>query len=134
MAFDNDLTNRLLDLFSHLKKTGKIKNQKDFCGKIGISQSFFTEIKKGRSGITLDKLQNVTEEFSEFKGWLLAGGETLLKDRSSSLSECLKCVDFEKTIQQQKGVIDYLDSSVKKLIEENTLLKSLLDEKDMRAS
>lgn len=69
----NSLSYRVLRLYEYLKNNGKVDKQKEFCKKIGISESFFTEIKKGRSGITHDGLQNISEEYSEFKEWLLTG-------------------------------------------------------------
>ncbi|MFI3262085.1 MAG: S24 family peptidase [Rikenellaceae bacterium] len=46
---------------------------------MGIKPSFFTEIKKERSGINLDKLQNISEELSCYSNWLLYGEGELSK-------------------------------------------------------
>lgn len=70
---NTDTAIRLLTLYDELKRNEKVKSQKDFCEKFGISQSFFTEIKKGRSGVTPDALKNITDEFLKYRDWLVTG-------------------------------------------------------------
>ena len=68
-----DIKIRVLTLYDELKRAGKVKNQRDFSEKFGFSAGFFTEMKKGRSGISESALQNITEEFQKYKEWLITG-------------------------------------------------------------
>lgn len=70
---EEDVTIRLLTLYDALKKKGKIKTQREYCSYLGISEAFYTEIKKGRSGINTDKLHNISAELVEYREWLLTG-------------------------------------------------------------
>jgi hypothetical protein len=56
MARDFDVSIRLLSLYDFFKNEGEISSQKEFCSKIGISQSFFTEIKKALKSIRASKM------------------------------------------------------------------------------
>lgn len=76
---DKELVDRLLALYDYLRKIGSVRSQSDFCDKIGIGTSMFTEIKKGRSGITREKLQNITGEFLGYKDWLFTGSGNMPK-------------------------------------------------------
>lgn len=94
MGLDKDLAIRLLKLFDYLKNNRQINSQRDFCAKIGISESFFTEIKKRRSGITADKLQNIQEELQKYSDWLISGfnppiefEQSILTSRVSNYNE-----------------------------------------------
>lgn len=75
-----DISIRLLTLYDTLKWMGKFHTQKEFCALLGISESFFTEIKKGRSGINPDKLQNMSEDLSEYRDWILTGKNSPFAD------------------------------------------------------
>lgn len=70
---NTDIGIRLLTLYNQLKNTGKVKSQKEFAEKIGILPSHITEIKKGRSRISVKKLQEITGEFEKYKEWLITG-------------------------------------------------------------
>ncbi len=71
--YDGGVAARLLTLYDQLKNKGKVRNQRDFAERFGLSPSFFTEIKKGRSGISVNRLQNITEDYLEYKDWLITG-------------------------------------------------------------
>lgn len=60
---ENVVTKRFLSTYELLKKTGKVKNQRDFCSKIEMPTSTFTEIRKGRSGVGLKNLLKLVNVF-----------------------------------------------------------------------
>lgn len=84
--YDSSIAVRLLTLYDQLRNTGKIKNQRDFAENFGLSPSFFTEIKKGRSGISVNRLQNITEDYLEYKDWLITGNNSPFSSGESEFS------------------------------------------------
>ncbi len=73
---DSGIGIRLLTLYDQLKNTGKIKSQKEFAEKIGVLPSHITELKKGRSKISIKKLQQITGELSKYKEWIITGNNS----------------------------------------------------------
>lgn len=128
MGLDKDLSIRLLKLFNYLKNNRQISSQRDFCTKIGISESFFTEIKKGRSGITADKLQNIQEELQEYSNWLITGSyppvefeQSVLKDSARiynevALTESIPLIPFSALAGAFNGEMSVLEYECERFV------------------
>lgn len=69
----DEITKRFIAIYNHLLSEQKIRDQKDFATKIGISTSMMTEIIKGRSNIGLTAIQNTVLKFDINSQWLFRG-------------------------------------------------------------
>ncbi len=87
------ITTRFIEAYNHLLSEKKIKDQKDFASKIGVSTSMITEIIKGRSNVGLSAIQNTVIRFDINSQWLFKGTGGMYSiqgaEESSSINESL---------------------------------------------
>jgi len=79
MQAKNEISDRFLEAYAHLQKSGKVADKKDFAQEIGISTSMMTEIHKGRSNVGVLAIQNIVTTFHVNADWLLTGQGDMFK-------------------------------------------------------
>jgi hypothetical protein len=127
-----DINDRFLRVYDYLKFEKKVKNAKDFAKKVDTSSSFMTEIKKNRSSVGIEIIQNTVRIFDVNAEWLLTGnGEMLKKDevlgqKNDTGNENFLKFLHEKTETLNKKIWD-LEAENKNLKAENIIQ---LKEKD----
>ncbi len=73
----NKLTLRFLTCLSELKANGAVKTNREFAGKVGVSEQSLSEINRRRRNITLHLLQKAVEVFHFNPHYLLWGQGSL---------------------------------------------------------
>lgn len=72
------VSKRFLEVYEYLISLKLVENGADFCRKIGISSSMFTEISKGRTNVGLQAIQKTVQSFSFINSnWILTGDGTI---------------------------------------------------------
>lgn len=69
----NQVTDRIIELINHLWLNKKIKNESEFCRRIGYEQSSFAMIKAKKRMFPLSKIPTIVETFKISSDWLLYG-------------------------------------------------------------
>lgn len=82
MSKQNELTYRFLEACTYLVSVGLVKNFSEIADKLGVSRSLMTEVKKGRTNITFDKIQSITEFYPISSTWLSFGSGLMITSAS----------------------------------------------------
>jgi len=80
-----DVTNRFIEIYNYLLKEKIVDNKADFCRKIEISTSMFTEISKGRTNVGLNAVQKTVLQFPFVSAEYLLTGNGSLNNRVAIL-------------------------------------------------
>ena len=80
------VSKRFLDVYEYLISLKLVENGADFCRKIGISTSMFTEISKGRTNVGLQAIQKTVQTYTFVNSnWILTGSGSLdLRDSENT--------------------------------------------------
>lgn len=71
----NTITDRFIEVYNILKKSKKIRSQRDFCQKIGVSAGVFTEILKKRQEVGIKPVLGLINTYDIDANWLLRGDD-----------------------------------------------------------
>lgn len=82
-----DVTNRFIEAYNLLLSIGMVINAKDFCQKIDISTSMFTEILKGRSNVGVKAIQNTVNTFNISPFYIFSGEGDVLIEKNGHLND-----------------------------------------------
>lgn len=94
MNTDNNIT--ISDKLTKIKVIAGL-NQVEFAKKIGVAQSYLSDLERGKREITVKVLNSLIYEFNISSDWLLANkGEMFIKDESADESLELAKEYFEK--------------------------------------
>lgn len=134
----NDITIRFIAIYDDLVNAKIVKNQTDFCRKMGISPSVFTEIRNNRSQVGTKVLQKLVKEFDVDANYLLKGTYSLnrpdqiVSDIKTGYKNCEVCPfkifseRYERDIQRYEKEIERLTHTIDELKSSyNTKTKSI---------
>jgi len=123
----NDLSIRFIAVFEELMTSNQVKNQIDFCKKIGISPSQFTEIRNNRSQVGIKALHNLVKEFDVDANYLLKGTYSIYNispEATESVIDYAQCETcsyktlaerYERDIQRYEREIERLTQTIQEL-------------------
>lgn len=138
MAEIIDSTKRFLEAVDYLKKKGIVKNNKQLALLLSISPALITEVAKGRSNVSIERILKLTEKYSQINQKYIIEGEgplviedktprfVLEEDSDTNVNMVNEQKDYlknmleakEETIASLKDTIDVLKKELKRLEDE----------------
>ncbi len=111
--------------FNALEESGMITSRVDAASKLGYKPQAFTEILKGRSGISVELMQKFSSTYAVNPEFLLFGQgamfysyqtinskELIVEEPKGSYGTCRSCAEKEKIIEEKEATIQALKLAI----------------------
>jgi hypothetical protein len=100
----NDITSRFLEFYEYLINSNQARNDVAFCHGTILKTSMLTEVKKGRSNISITQIASVFKKYSTLNlTWLLDGQGNMLAPQAGNPGDVPVYTGQNKIIERILG-------------------------------